>query len=109
MQALLDVLDAFKPVLGFQLDIVLDGHLFVVDQLGDLLGNLFAAELRSLESCLKLLLPVLNLLPLLLQLLLLGHFVFIEVLINDVELLVDHDVEPLLRLVDDLIELVLHA
>lgn len=109
LQALFDVLDTFKPIFGLELDIVLDRHFFVVNQLGYLLCDLLSAQFRRLKPSLELLLSVLNLLLFLLQLLLLAHSVLVQILIDEVELLVNHNVKALLSLVDDLVELVLEA
>lgn len=107
LEALLDVMNAFEPVLGLQLDVVLNDHLLVSDELRDFFLDVSPARLSPFKPCFELLLPVQQRLLLLPQLFLLGHPILIQISLNQVELLVEHDIEPFLSLVDDAVELVL--
>jgi hypothetical protein len=93
------MLNALKTVLGLQLNVVLDGHLLVVDELTDLLSNILPSLLSCVKPCLQLLLSIGYFLAFEAKLLLLGETVFAQVLVDDIELLVQHNIKPLLRLV----------
>ena len=101
------MLNRLKPILGLQLNVLFDGALLVIDKLGDLLAHLLAALLCCLEPGLEVPLPIHHRLLLQPQHLLLTQSVPVQVSVDLAKLVVQQDVEALLRGVDNLIKTVL--
>ena len=109
LQALLDVLNRLKPILLLKLNVLFNRLLLLIHELGDLLPDLLTMLLCKFESRFDLPLSVLD--GLLFEP---DHFLFLEsistqVIVNLLQLIIEHDVELLLRRVDDLVKLVLKS
>ena len=109
LQALLDVLNRLKPVLLLKLNVLFNRLLLLIHELGDLLPDLLTMLLCKFESRFDLPLSVLD--GLLFEP---DHFLFlksisIQVIVNLLQLIIEHDVKLLLRRVDDLVKLVLKS
>ena len=109
LQALLDVLNRLKPILLLKLNVLFNRLLLLIHELGDLLPDLLTMLLCKFESRFDLPLSVLD--GLLFEP---DHFLFlksisIQVIVNLLQLIIEHDVELLLRRVDDLVKLVLKS
>jgi len=109
LQALLDVLNRLKPILLLKLNVLFNRLLLLIHELGDLLPDLLTMLLCKFESRFDLPLSVLD--GLLFEP---DHFLFlksisVQVIINLLQLIIEHDVKLLLRRVDDLVKLVLKS
>ena len=109
LQALLDVLNRLKPILLLKLNVLFNRLLLLIHELGDLLPDLLTMLLCKFESRFDLPLSVLD--GLLFEP---DHFLFlksisVQVIVNLLQLIIEHDVKLLLRRVDDLVKLVLKS
>lgn len=109
LQALFDVLNGLKPILLFQVYILLNRLLLLIHKLCNLLPNLFPVMLSRLKPCPNISLPLLNGLLLDPDHLLLLQPVSIEILVDLGQLLIEHHVELFFSLIDDLIKSILES
>lgn len=106
MQTLLDVLNRLEPIFLLKFNILFNCLLLLIDKFGDLLSNFLSMLLSCLETCFYVPVSVLDCLLLDPNHLLLLKAITIEIIVDLLELVIQHDIELLLGLVDDVVEFI---
>ena len=106
MQTLLDVLNRLEPIFLLKFNILFNCLLLLIDKLGDLLSNFLSMLLSCLETCFYVPMSVLDCLLLDPDHLLLLKAISVEIIVDLLELVIQHDIELLFSLVDDVVEFI---
>ena len=106
MQTLLDVLNRFESIFLLKFNILFNCLLLLIDKFGDLLSNFLSMLLSCLEACFYVPVSVLDCLFFDPDHLLFLKAITVEIIIDVLELVIQHDIELFFSLVNDVVEFI---